>query len=87
MSKRKKKESPAPEPGQNILQLPEQVEGLPKLAFTVIEAAQILGISYNSAYRLTASGKLGYSNALRRRMIPRTELEEFLKRTMVKHAA
>jgi hypothetical protein len=51
---------------------------LPRLAYTLKETAQILGISYISAYRLVQRGLLKSSDALRTKMIARTEIDRFL---------
>jgi hypothetical protein len=53
-----------------------------KLAFTRLEAAEILGISPPSLDRLTKRGLLRPSRALRRPLYSRRELERFLKETM-----
>jgi excisionase family DNA binding protein len=50
---------------------------LPRLAYTMQEAAEILGISYISVYRLVQRGLLKTNNALRRRMISWKELQRF----------
>jgi len=52
-----------------------------RLAFTVEEAALMLGISQKSIRRLIARGLLRASKALRRLIIPKKELEKFLERT------
>ena len=57
------------------------VSPLPRLAYTLRETAEILGISYISVYRLCAQNKLKSSNALRHKLVPRTEIESFLKTT------
>ena len=54
---------------------------LPRLAFSVAETAQILGVSDISVYRLIQLGLLRSSLALRRKMISKTEIERFLKET------
>ena len=55
---------------------------LPRLAFTMRETAEILGLSYISVQRLVARGLLKSSSALRHKIIPRTEIERFLKATL-----
>jgi excisionase family DNA binding protein len=55
--------------------------GVPRLAFTIDEAAEALGLSYATLYRLLQRGLLKRSLAVRRIIIPRTELERFLKET------
>ena len=52
-----------------------------KLAHTVTETAQILGISTRSVHRLLGRGLLHASKALRKILIPRTEIEKFLSET------
>ena len=51
---------------------------LPRLAYTMREAAAILGISYISVHRLLKRGLLRSSTALRHKVIPATEIERFL---------
>jgi hypothetical protein len=54
---------------------------LPKLAYTMEETAQMLGISYCSVWRLLQRGLLKSSKALRHKVIPMTEIQRFLKVT------
>jgi len=54
---------------------------VPRLAYTMEEAAQSLGISYMSVHRLCKRGLIKASKALRHKMIPAAELERFLKET------
>jgi len=54
-------------------------EALPRLAYTMRETAEILGVSYITVYRLLKRGKLRASDALRNKVIPRTEIERFLR--------
>jgi len=49
------------------------------MAFSLAEAAEILGVSYTSAFRLHQLGHLRSSGPLRRKIIARLELERFLK--------
>jgi transposase-like protein len=58
-----------------------QQRGLPKLAYSIHEAADVLGISYISVYRLIKRGLLRPSSALRVKLIAHTELERFLRDT------
>ncbi len=60
----------------------ETPAGLPRLAFSIQETAEILGISIATVYRLLARGLLKSSLALGRKLIPRSEIERFLKSTM-----
>lgn len=61
---------------------PSPKSDLPRLAFSVREAAKILGISPISVYRLLARGLLRSSSALRHKVIPASEIERFLKATL-----
>ena len=54
---------------------------VPKLAFSMHEAAECLGVSYITVHRLLKRGLLKSSSALRTKVIPATELERFLKAT------
>jgi excisionase family DNA binding protein len=65
--------------GQNV-QLPDEGRP-PRLAYTVKETAEILGISQPTVYRLLARGLLRSSLALRNKIIARSEIERFLKDT------
>ena len=64
--------------------LPEKLDGggkLPRLAFSMKETAEILGVSYGSVRHLIQRGLLKSSLALRLKIIPKTEIERFLKET------
>jgi predicted DNA-binding protein (UPF0251 family) len=52
-----------------------------RLGYTVLESAQILGISTRSVHRLLKRGLLRASKALRKIIIPRVEIEKFLRDT------
>jgi excisionase family DNA binding protein len=52
-----------------------------RLGLTVIETAELLSISTRSVHRLLARGLLRASKALRKIIIPRTEIERFLRDT------
>lgn len=54
----------------------------PKLAFSMREAAEIIGVSYMSMHRLLKRGLVRSSSAFRTKVIPRTELERFLSSTL-----
>jgi hypothetical protein len=54
---------------------------LPRLAFTMRETAVILGLSYITVHRLIQRGLLKCSGAIRHKIIPRTEIERFLRET------
>ncbi len=57
------------------------VPQIPRLAFSVRETAAILGISEKSVRRLIARGLLRPSKALRHILIPKVEIERFLRQT------
>jgi excisionase family DNA binding protein len=57
---------------------------LPKLAYTMEETAQVMGVSYITVHRLLKRGLLRSSTALRSKLIPRAEIERFLKATLTK---
>jgi excisionase family DNA binding protein len=54
---------------------------LPRLAFTMRETAEILGVSYITVHRLIQRGLLKSSFACRHKMISKIEIERFLKET------
>ena len=54
---------------------------VPKLAFTRVEAASVLGISPATIDRLVKRGLLKPSLALRRPLFSKTELERYLAET------
>jgi hypothetical protein len=54
---------------------------LPKLAYTMAETAEMLGISYISVHRLIQRGLLRSSRALRHKIISRREIDRFLETT------
>jgi excisionase family DNA binding protein len=60
---------------------PAAVPDLPRLAYSVREAADLLGVSEKSIRRLIDRGLLKASRALRHLLIPRKEIERFLERT------
>ena len=68
----------------NVVPAGKQSEGapLPKLAFSMREAAAIIGVSYMSMHRLLQRGLIRSSSALRTKVIPRSELERFLNSTL-----
>ena len=55
---------------------------LPKLAYSMQEAADVLGVSYFTVHRMLKRGLLRSSTALRTKLIPHVELERFLKDTL-----
>jgi excisionase family DNA binding protein len=52
-----------------------------RLAFTLGEAAGLLGISRSSAYRLCQRGVLRSSGGMRRKLFSREEVTRFLRAT------
>jgi excisionase family DNA binding protein len=52
-----------------------------RLAYSVVETAEILGISEKTVRRLISRGLLRASHALRHLLIPRKEIERFLEDT------
>jgi excisionase family DNA binding protein len=66
----------------NVVVPGENKEGSPRLAFTIQETANILGVSSKTVYRLIERVLLKSSKALRHKLIPRTEIERFLKETV-----
>jgi len=52
---------------------------LPRLAYTMREAAEILGVSYITVHRLLKRGTLRASDAIRNKVIPHAEIERFLR--------
>lgn len=53
-------------------------EALPRLAFSIQETAEMLGLSYITVYRLLQRGKLKSCGPLRTKLIAKTEIERFL---------
>ena len=72
---------PVTPPQTRNLKLPEVGGKLPRLAYTVKETAEILGISPPTVYRLLGRGLLRSSLALRNKLIAKSEIERFLKDT------
>ncbi len=56
-------------------------EALPRLAYSVREAAEAMGICEKSVRRLIVRRKLRCSRALRHLLIPTEELKRFLRDT------
>lgn len=54
---------------------------LPRMGYSMKEAAIILGVSYISIQRLVKRGLLRASGALRHKIISSCEIQEFLART------
>ena len=55
---------------------------LPRLAYTMQETADILGVSCITVHRLLKRGLLKCSTAVRHKLIPASEIERFLKDTL-----
>lgn len=55
---------------------------LPRLAYSIDETAQMLGVCTKTVRRLISRRLLRPSRALRHLLIPRTEIERFLKETL-----
>lgn len=53
-----------------------------RLAYTMRETAEILGVSYITVHRLVKRGLLKNSKALRSIIIPAAEIERFLKESL-----
>jgi len=60
----------------------EASQPTPKLAYSMQETADMLGISYFTVHRLLKRGLLRSSSALRHKLIPRSEIERFLESTL-----
>ena len=71
---------PPPTPPQK--NLPEKAENNKRLVYTMQETADILGVHYITVHRLIQRGLLKCSKALRKKLIPATEIERFLKETL-----
>ena len=57
------------------------LSALPRLAYSMRETASILGVNYQTVYRLNKRGLLKSSGALRTKLFPVTEIERFLSAT------
>jgi excisionase family DNA binding protein len=53
-----------------------------RLAYTMRETAEILGVSYITVHRLIKRGLLKNLKACRHKIIPAAEIERFLKETL-----
>ena len=62
----------------------DEASQIPRLAYSMKETAHILGCNYISVHRLLKRGLLRSSSALRTKLIPRSEIERFLKATLGK---
>jgi predicted DNA-binding transcriptional regulator AlpA len=70
-----------PETGLKRPEFKNQTEPdiLPRMAFSMAETATILGLSYQTVYRLNKRGLLKSSSALRHKLFPKAEIERFLR--------
>jgi excisionase family DNA binding protein len=59
----------------------------PRLAYSLADAAQAVGLSVRSLRYLIQTGKLGFARIGRRLVIPHAELERLLQRALVKPTA
>jgi len=60
--------------------LPEELAQTERLAYSVEESAQLLGVHYFSVYRMIQRGKLRACRVLRGKLlVPRSELLKLLK--------
>lgn len=57
---------------------------LPRLAYTMRETAEIIGVNYQTIYRLSKRGLLRSAGGLRTKLFPRSEIERFLSSTLAK---
>lgn len=65
---------------KDALKVAEPQPTTERLAYSVQEAADLLGVNYFSVYRLIQRGKLKVCRALRGKLlVPRTELLKLLK--------
>jgi hypothetical protein len=55
---------------------------LPRLAYSMRETADVLGVNYQTVYRLNKRGLLKSSGGLRTKLFPVTEIQRFLHDTM-----
>lgn len=55
---------------------------LPRLAYTMRETAEVLGVDYQTVYRLSKRGLLRSSTSLRTKLFPVSEIERFLASTL-----
>ncbi len=62
------------------LDLPDEKKD--RLAFSMRETANLLGLDYQSVYRLCKRGLLRSSGCMRTKLFARSEIERFLRDTM-----
>jgi transposase len=63
---------------EKILDILNEAPTLPRLGFTMREAAVMIGISYESAYRLVKRGLLRPNTSLRTKIFSRAEIDRFV---------
>ena len=65
---------------EEIVKVEEPLASTERLAYSVQESADMLGVNYFSVYRLIQRGKLKVCRALRGKLlVPRSELLKLLK--------
>jgi hypothetical protein len=74
---------PKPKPAPADFGMVDDRSELPRIAYSMREPAEILGISYITVHRLIQRGLLRSSLALRTKLITRKEIERFLAATTV----
>lgn len=58
-----------------------EAPALQRLAYSMGETAELLGVSYQTVYRLNKRGLLKSSSAIRHKLFPKTEIERFLAKS------
>jgi excisionase family DNA binding protein len=66
------------------IEIKSDTPALPRLAYSMAETAELLGLSYQTVYRLNKRGLLNSSSALRHKLFPLSEIERFLQSTLPK---
>jgi excisionase family DNA binding protein len=60
----------------------DQTPSLPRLAYSMRESAEILGVSYITVHKWIKRGLLKCSSASRHKLIPLSEIQRFLNDTL-----
>ncbi len=60
----------------------KSTNALPRLGYTMRETSQMLGVSYMTIHRLLKRGMLKSCSVLRTKLIPRDEIDRFLRETV-----